>query len=192
MNQNRFPEPSKFLKSESRVGPMKDSEGTLHTEAKVKANLLQKQYQKAFSNPKKANLNKSFSDICQEVIEDVEIDLKDIEDAIKDIPTNASPGPDKLPAIVLKECAKQLSPAIRKIWRKSLDTADIPDILKLQTIIPLYKKGNKTLPENYRPVSLTSHLTKLFERILRKKIMHHIIQLIILYILMRLQTTYTR
>ena len=164
----------KFQKSESKIGPMKDKEGTLHTEPKTKANLLQNQYCKAFSNPKKANLNKNFSDICDEVIEDIEITLKDVTDAIKDIPTHASPGPDKLPAIVLKECTEQLSPAIRKIWRKSLDTGEIPDILKLQTIIPLYKKGSKTLPENYRPVSLTSHLTKLFERILRKKIMHHI------------------
>ena len=55
-----------------------------------------------------------------------------------------------------------------------MDTGEIPEILKLQTIIPIYKKGNKTLPENYRPVSLTSHLTKLFERIIRKKIMQHI------------------
>ena len=164
----------KFLKSESRIGPMQDKDGTLNTDPKIKANLLQNQYCKAFSNPKKANLNKNFSDICNETISDIEITRKDVTDAIKDIPTHASPGPDKLPAIVLKECADQLSVPIQKIWRKSLDTGEIPDILKLQTIIPLYKKGSKTLPENYRPVSLTSHLTKLFERILRKKIMHHI------------------
>ena len=164
----------KFQKTESRIGPMKDKEGTLHTDPQVKANLLQQQYCKAFSDPKKANLKKTFSDISNEVIEDIDITVKDIIDAIKDIPTNASPGPDKLPAIVLKECAEQLSEGIKIIWRKSMDTGEIPEILKLQTIIPIYKKGNKTLPENYRPVSLTSHLTKLFERIIRKKIMQHI------------------
>ena len=164
----------KNLKTESKIGPMQDSEGTLHTDSKKKANLLQKQYCKAFSNPKKANLKKDFNTLCNEIIRDIEITVKDVTDAIKEIPTHASPGPDKLPAIVLKECADQLSKAIVIIWRKSLDTGDIPDILKLQTIIPLFKKGSKTLPENYRPVSLTSHLTKLFERILRRKLIHHI------------------
>ena len=57
---------------------------------------------------------------------------------------------------------------------KSLDTGQVPDILKLQTIIPLYKKGSKAMPENYRPVSLTSHLIKLFERVLRKKLIKFI------------------
>ena len=164
----------KFQRSESRIGPLQDKDGTLNTDPKVKANLLQNQYCKAFSNPIKANVNRDFSDICEEVISDIELSLKDITDAIKEIPCHASPGPDKLPAIVLKECANQLSRAILKIWRKSLDSGEIPDILKLQTIIPMFKKGSKTLPANYRPVSLTSHLTKLLERILRKKLVHHI------------------
>ena len=163
----------KNLKSESKIGPMQDAEGTLHTDAKVKADLLQKQYCKAFSDPSKANIS-DLNRMCHETISDIEITTKDVTDAIKEIPKHASPGPDKLPAIVLKECAEQLSSAIAKIWRKSLDTGEIPDILKLQTIIPLYKKGNKTLPENFRPVSLTSHLTKLFERILRRNLIKHI------------------
>ena len=60
------------------------------------------------------------------------------------------------------------------LWRKSLDTSEIPEALKIQTIIPLFKKGSKSLAENYRPVSLTSHVIKMFERILRKKIIKHI------------------
>ena len=75
---------------------------------------------------------------------------------------------------MLRECADQLAEAILQIWRKSLDTGEIPEALKLQTIIPLFKKGSKSLPENYRPVSLTSHLIKLFERVLRRKLIKHI------------------
>ena len=164
----------KNLKSKSKIGPMQDSDGTLQSDSKVKATLLQSQYCKAFSDPEKANLKSDFNPICQEKIKDIDITIKDVIEAIKEIPRHASPGPDKLPAILLKECADELSKAILIIWRKSLDTGEIPDILKLQTIIPLYKKGSKMLPVNYRPVSLTSHLTKLFERILRRKLIHHI------------------
>ena len=164
----------KFMKTESEIAPLQDEEGKLNIEPEKKANLLQSQYTKVFSNPKNENLKKEFRCKCNVEISDIDITTKDIIEAIKDIPTHAAPGPDKIPAVVLKECAEQLSEGILKIWRKSLDTGDIPDILKLQTIIPIYKKGSKTLPENYRPVSLTSHITKLFERILRKKLMKHI------------------
>ena len=46
--------------------------------------------------------------------------------------------------------------------------------LKYQTIIPIFKKGSKGLPANYRPVSLTSHVIKMFERVMRKKIVKFI------------------
>ena len=159
----------RFLKTESEIAPLQDENGLLNNEPEKKANLLQSQYTKVFSDPKKANAKAKFKCKCKVEISDIEITKKDIIDAIKEIPSHAAPGPDKLPAAVLKECAEELSEGILKIWRKSLDTGEIPDILKLQTIIPIYKKGSKTLPENYRPVSLTSHLTKLFERVLIKK-----------------------
>ena len=164
----------KFQKTESRIGPLQGEDGDLNTDPGKKANLLQQQYTRVFSDPNKTGLETEFPDICQEEILNIDFNEKDVVDAIKDIPMHAAPGPDKVPASLLKECANQLSKPILIIWKKSLETGEIPDILKLQTIIPLYKKGNKTLPENYRPVSLTSHLMKLFERILRKKLMKHI------------------
>ena len=97
-----------------------------------------------------------------------------MQKAIDAIPTFAAPGPDKLPAQILKECKEQLSYPLYKIWRKSLDTGEIPKKLKSQGIIPIYKKGSKSIPANYRPVSLTSHLIKLFERVLRVHIVNYI------------------
>ena len=164
----------KFHKSESRVGPLEDDQGNLQADPENKANLLQDQYIKVFSNPEKANTDKEFQAKTDAKINDITITIKDITDAIKEIPTYAAPGPDKLPAVVLKECADQLAEAILKIWRKSIDIGQVPDSLKLQTIIPLFKKGSKSLAENYRPVSLTSHLIKLLERVLRKKLIKHI------------------
>ena len=40
----------------------------------------------------------------------------------------------------------------------------IPAELKTQYITPIYKKGGRTDPANHRPVSLTSHIIKTFER----------------------------
>ena len=164
----------KSQKVESKIGPLLDEQGNLNSEPEIKANLLQKQYIKVFSNPENAKPENEYPAKCDAEISDIIITVKDVTDAIKDIPSYAAPGPDKLPAIVLKECADEIAEAIVMIWRKSLDTSEIPDIMKLQTIIPLFKKGRKCLAENYRPVSLTSHLIKLFGRVLRKKMIKHI------------------
>lgn len=166
----------KFNKSESKIGPLADEDGTIHSDAKKKAELLQKQYTKAFSNPDKASTDhiKPNEDRTYPTLNDITFTPENVEKAIESIPNSAAPGPDKLPAIILKQCKKQLSYPIYKIWRKSLDTGEIPEILKTQGIVPIFKKGNKSSAANYRPVSLTSHLIKLFEKILRAKIVIYI------------------
>ena len=164
----------KNQKTVSRIGPLQDEKGKLTSEPEVKANLLQKQYTKVFSNPKNAKPKNEYKDKCESEINDISITVNDVKEAIKDIPSYSAPGPDKLPAILLKECSEEIAEAIVMIWRRSVDTSEIPQMMKLQTIIPVYKKENKALPENYRPVSLTSHLIKIFGRIVRKQIIKHI------------------
>ena len=166
----------KFRKSESRIAPLNDKDGVAHSDAKMKVNLLYQQYTKVFSDPDKASTDhiKTDEDRKYTPLENMEFTPEDVIKAIDSIPIAAAPGPDKLPAVILKECKEQLALPIYRIWRKSLDTGEIPDILKSQSIVPIFKKGNKSDPANYRPVSLTSHLIKLFERILRKALVKFI------------------
>ena len=56
------------------------------------------------------------------------------------------------------------------LWKWSMNTGEIPQDLKTEYITPIYKKGNKTDPANYRPISLTSHVTKIFERVIRTQL----------------------
>ena len=90
------------------------------------------------------------------------------------MPNHSAPGPDKFPSILLKQCKNELATPLYILWRKSLDTGQVPKILKQQSIVPIYKKGSDAKPENYRPVSLTSHILKLFEGVLRAKIVDFI------------------
>jgi hypothetical protein len=62
------------------------------------------------------------------------------------------------------------------IWRKSLDTGTMPDSINLADITPIFKGGEKCEPANYRPIALTSHLTKVYERVVRKAIIEHLSQ----------------
>ena len=55
-----------------------------------------------------------------------------------------------------------------------MDISIVPTSYKLCDIVPLHKKDSKSIPANYRPVSLTSHVAKVFERVLRKKMVKHL------------------
>ena len=86
----------------------------------------------------------------------------------------AAAGPDKVTASLLKTCRKQLSKPLYTLWRASMDTGTIPAELLLVLICPIHKGGSRSVPKNYRPVLLTSHLIKVFERVLRKALVRHI------------------
>lgn len=81
---------------------------------------------------------------------------------------DSAAGPDRVPAILLKKCARTTSTPLFTVWRSSLDQSKIPTALKHGMKTPVYKGGNKTKPKQYRPVLLTSHLIKIFERIIVK------------------------
>ena len=60
--------------------------------------------------------------------------------------------PDGLPANLLKNCKDVLAFPINILWRDSLDTGNIPKLLKLANIVPIHKGGSKAFAKNYRPI----------------------------------------
>ena len=69
---------------------------------------------------------------------------------------NKSPRPDGLHPIALKELTNVITELLTIIFNVSKDTGIVPNIWKLRNIVALFKKGAKTDPGNYRPLSLTS------------------------------------
>ena len=132
------------------------------------ANILSNQFKNAFSTP--AHTVSGTSDEITPETDNLIFDESSIIKAIDEISTNSSPGPDRFPALLLKKCKHELAKPLDLLWRKSTDTGVIPEVLKISNITPIYKGGSRQIPKNYRPVALTSHLIKLFEKILREEI----------------------
>ena len=160
----------KSTKFKSPVGPLADEDNNLQSDPTVMGNILQKQYQKAFSNPDNVDAESvQLGEAPAEELSSILFTIDDVLTAIKETGKFSAPGPDQFPALVLRECKDALAPSIAKLWQLSFDTSNIADMFRSQSIIPIFKKGSKAVAANYRPVSLTSHLIKLCERMIRKE-----------------------
>ena len=88
-------------------------------------------------------------------------------------PSKAS-GPDEIPCRLLKELAHELAPIFSSLFRQSLKSGNLPSSWLTAWISPVFKKGPRCEPENYRPVSLTCVMCKVFEHILCTHIRSHL------------------
>ena len=139
------------------------------------ANLLQDQFCSVFSDPQ--NPDKKFNDInvqYDEPLDDITLTPDNIEKAIKEIRIHSSGSDDDMPAILMKKCSTSLNYPLLKLWQDSMNSGYISPQFKKQIICPIYKKGSKASPANYRPVCPSSHTIKSCERVIRDKIVDHL------------------
>ena len=169
----------KYQKVKSSIGPLKVNNALISDPHDICV-CLSNQYSSSYSvpNPENAisdpseffsltNANNALLDIC--------FNERDIERQIDSLKTNTSPGPDHFPAKLLKMCKKELSIPIYHIWRKSLDSGYIVPIFLHGVVCPVLKPRSESyLPKSYRPISLTSHIIKIFEKIVKSAILKHL------------------
>ena len=93
---------------------------------------------------------------------------------LKNLDVSKSMGPDDIHPFILKSMADAFVTPITLIFKKSIESGILPSAWKSARITPIFKKGSKTEPCNYRPVSLTSIVCKTMEKIVRKHIMDHL------------------
>ena len=159
-----------FSKIKSSITLLHDKSGKIVTDRKGIADTLQEQFCSVFSDPNcpdKVQPNFPVPDVKSADAE-VQVTTEDILEAIKDIKMDSAPGPDGIPAILLKRCAECLSVPLQLLWSESMKTGLVPKFYKMGYVTPLHKKGSRAEPVNYRPVTLTSHIVKTFERVVRK------------------------
>ena len=153
------------------VSPLKQK-GNLISNSKSKADILVEQFQSVFTKLTDS-IMPNMSNRTIPKMDKIVIDSKGVEKLLSNLKNSKSVGPDYIPNLVLKSCAKELSVGLSTIFQFSIDTGSLPTDWRDANVSPVFKKGDRLLAENYRPVSLTSISCKLLQHILCSQILRH-------------------
>ena len=93
---------------------------------------------------------------------------------IKNLKPHSAAGLDGIAPRFLLNCIDQIAPVLAMLYRKSVETGQVPEEWRQANVVPKFKKGSKKEAGNYRPVSLTCVSCKLLESILKDDIMQHL------------------
>ena len=98
----------------------------------------------------------------------IKFSTRNARKALLQLNTSKSSGPDGIPAIVLKSCTPELAPVHNKPFQLYYNLGIFPSSWKLAHISPITKKGDKSDPSNYRPIVITTLISKTMETIITK------------------------
>ena len=149
------------------------------SDAKGKAEALNNQFASVFTQENTDEIPTLDTEDYEEVPRLI-ISSEGVLKQLKNLAPNKAPGPDQLPPWFLKIAAEELAPILTNIFQSSVDNGILPRQWQEANIIGIFKKGDKSKPENYRPVSLTSIICKILEHIIHSHVMKHLEKLDIL------------
>ena len=164
------------LKTKQGVSNVIDGNGKLTETDMETATALNEYYQSVFTRDDPNSLPPPFPDQTHEQLTDVTITTEAVEDILVSLNVNKAAGPDEVENRVLKECAEELAPKLQQIFRKSIDDGEVPMQWKKAHIVPIHKGGSKATMGNFRPVALTSAISKVMEKIVCVSIMSFLVR----------------
>lgn len=154
------------------VAPLKNQQGSLKSDNQSKASILNGQFTSVFTR-EDANELPDKGPSPYPAMPDIVINPKGVSKLLKELNPHKATGPDELPSRILQMGADELAPALTKLYQYSLDTGQVPQDWRDANVVPIFKKGDRHQPANYRPVSLTSVVCKVLEHIVHSSIMTH-------------------
>ena len=98
-----------------------------------------------------------------------------VEKVIMNLDLSKSSGPDCILVVELKNCELELSYTLAGLFNKCLKESCFSDCWKVSSMVPVFKNvGERSTAKNYRPVSLLSVVSKVFEKLVNNRIVDHL------------------
>ena len=107
-------------------------------------------------------------------IDPIQIDINGVVELLNSLEAHKAAGPDEISAQFLKKFSELVAPSLTVVFQASLSQCSLPSDWKRAYIVPIFKKGNRAIPNNYRPVSLTCICSKILEHIVYSHVFAHL------------------
>ena len=158
-------------KVRDKVGPLENNSENIISDGFQMAEVLNEYFSSVFTTEDIGSLPVPFTKFegnTSEHLGQLFVTPEMIAKKIKKMKDNKLTGVDRIPPKLLGgKFVEQISTPLANLFNLSLEEGIVPSEWKEANITPLFKKGSRKKPENYRPVSLTSVVCKLLETLIR-------------------------
>ena len=159
----------KKIKTNSGIGTLIDNDGKFAEKDFDKAETLNSFFTSVFTKENKNKLPRlekcSYSKGAS--ITKISITPEAVKKKLQNLDPSKAQGPDGIPSKVLKELSEELSQPLSSLFNLSIETGVVPEDWRTANVVAIFKKGTKSDPGNYRPVSLTCIISKVLESLIR-------------------------
>jgi len=163
----------KLSNGSKQIFKLRDRAGVIQTDQNKILDIAQEFYKDLFRSirpkpPAEATQAKPvIMNVGSEEMPDITID--EVQASLNEMKNKKAPGEDNIPIEAIKEGGPVLLEMVTVLFNKCLEQERVPEAWENAVITLLHKKGDITKLENYRPISLLSHLYKLFMKVLTKR-----------------------
>ena len=163
----------KYIRQKQKVkysiGPLKKPDGSTTTTSEESAEALACFFKSVFIHEDLQELP-DFPSRVSDAILDIVVTEELVHHKLSKLNTTKAIGPDEIHPFILATFCEHLCKPLCLIYNQSLQSGQLPQDWKLANVTPVFKNGQRNLPNNYRPISLTSHACKVLESIIRDHI----------------------
>ena len=158
------------MKRVTGISNLTKEDNTLTDSDKEKANILNEFFSSVFTLEELSNVPKLPPRNDGMYLTDLILTRDAVKAKLNKLDASKASGPDGIPTIILKSLSEEISLPLLLIFNKSLSEGQVPSAWKSAEVTAIFKKGDRSSPGNYRPVSLTCVAGKVLESLITDQI----------------------